>query len=251
MNTVVENDDNDVEIKCIFCGKDLDDRREMVRFRGAIACKECAEKQEPTSSSAMKPFVYLAGIGSFIGMLTFMLFTLRGLLFASLDYIEPVDLFFTGMMTTFVAIAFGLYAINRIHFHIASIIGMVTALIAAIFSGLAVLDFVTNGPYFVVEEITYTKTIYYYPATLPTFTIFFVVVALSILMHMTNTKTEYVSIASAGMMFVSAGMALFSWGWFLPGFVTAFAFALTFVFFVSRKRIFEEEDIQPLSSLDG
>ncbi|TFG31618.1 hypothetical protein EU528_05750 [Candidatus Thorarchaeota archaeon] len=244
------NDDNDIEVKCIFCEKDLD-RSEIVRYRGAISCRECADKQKPTSSPMMKPFVYLAGIGCLIGMLNFLLFALHGLLYASINYIQPLGAFFAGMVVTLVTISFGLYAINQVNFHIASIIGMLTALLTAIFSALAAIDFVANGPYFVIEEITYTKTLNYYPTALATISLFCIVAAISILMHISNTKTENVSLASAGMLFVSAGVAMSSWTWLVAGFITAITFALTFAFFVSRKRIFQEEDIQPLSSING
>ena len=251
MNIVVERNDTETQVNCIFCGKDLAPSDDKVRYRGAISCRECAEKQESTSSPMMKPFVYLAGIGCIIGMLTFVGFGIHGLLFASTDYIQPVGSFFAGMTVALVTISFGLYVINRNYLLVGSFIGMLTALVTAIVSGLAVLDFVTNGPYYTINDAIYTKTLSYYSTAVGTISLFCLVTALAILMHMTNTRTDNVSIASAGMMFVSAGIALYSWTWFLPSFITAFAFALTFIFFVSRKQISEEEDIQPLSSLNG
>ncbi|MHA1634667.1 MAG: ATP synthase subunit I [Candidatus Thorarchaeota archaeon] len=167
---MVENNDNDVEVKCIFCEKDLE-RSKMVRYRGAISCRECAEKQKQKAGSnpIIRPFFYLAGIGCLIGMLNFIYFTFDVYLYSQIDpasYIQPLGLFFGGMVVTIALMAMGLYAINRVHLYIASIVGVLTGIVAAASSVLAVYDFVTAGPYYVIEMVTYTKTISYYPTAL-------------------------------------------------------------------------------------
>ncbi|MHA1138524.1 MAG: ATP synthase subunit I [Candidatus Thorarchaeota archaeon] len=167
---MVENNDNDVEVKCIFCEKDLE-RSKMVRYRGAISCRECAEKQKQKAGSnpIIRPFFYLAGIGCLIGMLNFIYFTFDVYLYSQIDpasYIQPLGLFFGGMVVTIALMAMGLYAINRVHLYISSIVGVLTGIVAAASSVLAVYDFVTAGPYYVIEMVTYTKTISYYPTAL-------------------------------------------------------------------------------------
>jgi len=196
-----------------------------------------------------KPFVYLAGIGCLIGMLTFLYFTLKGLLVTPIyqsSYIQPLDIFFGGMTAALVLISFGLYAINRVYLFPGSIIGMLTALVAAAVNASAMIDFVIDGPYFVLESGTYTKTLNYYPTALGTLSLVGLVAALAILLHMTNTKTEIISIVSAAFFLISATVVMSSWSWMIAGFIHAFTYALAFGFFASRERIIEEEAIQPL-----
>jgi hypothetical protein len=243
-----QDENNDVEIKCIFCERDLQ-KHEMVRYRGAISCGVCAEKQKRESKLTSKPFFYLAGIGCLIGIVNFIYFTFHGLILLpgnETSCIQPLVPYFAGMTITLSLISFGFYMITRDNLRIAGIIGMLTALIAALTSALALFDFVTTGPYYVVESITYTKTLNYYPNTLGTYTLFLLVAAIVILLHMADFKTENVSIASAALFLLSAGIVMTTSTWILAGLIHASAFALTFAFFVTRVKWFEEEAIQPL-----
>ena len=240
--------ENDIEIKCIFCERDLL-KHEMIRYRGAISCRDCAEKQKHGSKLTSKPFYYLAGIGCLIGIVNFVYFTFHGLILLpgnETSYIQPLVPYFTGMTITLSVISFGLYMITRDNLRIAGIIGMLTALLAASTSALALFDFTTTGPYYVLESITYTKTLNYYPTTLAIYSLFGLVAGIVILMHMTDFKTENVSIASAAFFFSSAGIVMTTWTWYLAGLIHAFTYALTFAFFITRERRFEEESIQPL-----
>ena len=245
---MVDTDNKDTEIKCIFCEKNLE-RSEMVRYRGAISCRECAEKQEPSSNPIIRPFVYLAAFGCLIGMLNFIYFTFHVLLFSQIDpatYIQPLVPFFGGMVVILVLIAMGLYAINRVHLYVASIIGMLTALLAAALSAWALYDFATAGPYFILETVTYTKTLNYYPTVLAFYSLFALVAALAILMHMTNIKTEYVSVVAAALFLISATMIMSNWTLIISGFLNVLTYAVAFGFFVTRRRVYEEDAIQHL-----
>ena len=246
VDIVVENNNDNIVIKCIFCDKELESS-EMVRFRGAISCRDCAEKQKKGSKLPSTPFFYLAGIGCLIGIVNFVYFTFHGLIYLPgnvTSYIHPLTSYFAGMTMTLVLISFGLYMITRDNLRIAGFIGMLTALLAASTSALALFDFTAMGPYFVVESITYTKTLNYYPTALTTYSLFALVAAIVILLHMTDFKTENVSIASAGFFFISASVAMTAWTWYLAGLIHAFTYALTFAFFVTRERLIEEEPIQ-------
>lgn len=243
-----KEEDNHVEIKCIFCERDLQ-KHEMIRYRGAISCRDCAEKQKKVSKLTSTPFFYLAGIGCLIGIVNFVYFTFHGLIYLPgnmTSYIQPLTSYFAGMTMTLVLISFGLYMITRDNLRIAGFIGMLTALLAASTSALALFDFTAMGPYFVVESITYTKTLNYYPTALATYSLFALVAAIVILLHMTDFKTENVSIAAAGFFLISASVAMTAWTWYLAGLIHAFTYALTFAFFVTRERLIEEEPIQLL-----
>jgi len=245
---LTENTSNDLEIKCSFCERTLE-RSEIVRYRGAISCRECAEKKSTQSKPMIKPFVYLAGIGCLIGMLTFIYFTLDVTLYSQVfseSYIQPLVPFYAGMTATIVLVSLGLYAINRVHLFQASIVGVLMGILAASSSAMALYDFVTLGPYFVIEEITFTKTIYYYPTVLATYSLFVIVAALSILLHMANIKTETVSIASVALFLLSASIVMSIWTWIIAGALNTLTYAVAFGFFVSRKSVYDEEPIQPL-----
>ena len=120
VDTMTEDENNTVEIKCIFCEKELE-QHEMVRFKGAISCRECAEKQKPLSNPIAKPFLYLAGVGCLVGMVNFLYFTIHGYLLTPIylsAYIQPLVPYYSGMIITLVLFSLGLYYINRIHLHL-------------------------------------------------------------------------------------------------------------------------------------
>jgi hypothetical protein len=168
VNIVVENNSNDLVIKCSFCDRELE-RSEMVRYRGAISCRDCAEKQEPVSNPILRPFVYFAGIGCLIGMLNFIFFTGNYTLYALVypaSYIQPLGPFFAGLTVTVILLAVGLYAINRVYFYIGSLISVLFGILAAASSAFALYDFIVAGPYYEIEGTIHTKTIGYYPTAL-------------------------------------------------------------------------------------
>ncbi len=248
MDTMTEDENNNVEIKCIFCEKELE-QHEMVRYKGAISCRECAEKQEPISKLRSKPLFYLAGIGCLVGIVNFVYFTFHLLVFMpveGIDYIQPLVPYLAAMTITLILVSFGLYAVNSMHLPKVGIISMLTALLMGSTYALALYDFVTDGPYYVIESITYTKTLTYYPNLLASYSLFAMIAAIGILLHMSNFKTENVSIASASFLLISAVMVMFPVQIVINGFIHAFTWAVTFVFFVTRKQIIEEEPIKPL-----
>lgn len=248
VNVVVERKIDETEVKCIFCGKVLD-RSEMVRYRGAISCRECAAEQESKPKPILRPFFYIAAIGSLVGMLTFIYFTFHVLRFAIIyptSYIQPLVPFFGGMTVSTALISLGLFAINRVHLFAASIVSVVIGAIATISSALAVYDFITAGPYYIIETVTYTKTISYYPTAIATYSLFAIVAALAILLHMANIRTEYLSIASAGLLLLSSAIVISIYTSIVAGMLNTLVFAVLFVFFMTRRRVYEEDPIQPL-----
>jgi hypothetical protein len=248
VDNLAEGSDDVLEIKCNFCGRKLE-RSEMVRYRGAISCRKCAEEMESKSKPVIKPFIYVAGIGCLVGMVTFIYFTLDVLLYSQISpesYIQPLVPFFTGLTIAMVLVSFGLYAINRVELYQASIISVLVGILTAIPSVIALFDFLTTGPYYVIEEITYTKTLNYYPTVIAAYSLFAIVTALAILLHLTNTKTEIVSIASAALFLVSASVVMSNWTWIIAGFLNTLTYAVAFGFFVSRRVTYDEELIQPL-----
>ena len=221
----------------------------MVRYRGAISCRDCAEKQKISSNPTLKPFFFLAGIGCLIGMLTFVYFILHVLYFSSIhpeSYIQPLVPFFGGMTITIVLITLGLYAINRVDLIAASIASIIFGLFAAISNALAVYDFITTGPYFVIGNTTYTKNIGYYPMALASYSLFALIAALAILLYMTNTKTDNLSLASIGLLLLSSVIAVSNSYWIIAGPINVVVFAVLFAFFMTRRRAYEEGPIQPL-----
>ena len=249
MNIVVERSNTEFEVNCIFCGKDLGPSDEKVRYRGAISCVECANKQKGSAEPVLRPFYYLAGIGCIVGMLTFAYFTAHVFLFSNIDpesYIQPLVPFYGGLTITVALLSLGLYAINRVHLFIASIVGVLVSIYTSVISGLAVYDVVVNGPYFVIEEITFTKTVNYYSSAIGAYSLFAFVIALAILLHMTNIKTEIVSIAAAALFLLATTIAMSIFTWLIAGFINILVYLVAFVFFVTRRRIYEEAAIQPL-----
>ncbi|MCJ7817534.1 MAG: hypothetical protein MUP60_01680, partial [Candidatus Thorarchaeota archaeon] len=120
----------------------------MIRYRGAISCMDCAQKQKQGSKLTSKPFFYLAGIGCLIGIVNFIYFTFHGLIFLlgnETSYIQPLAIF-AGMTITLCLISFGLYMITRDNLRIAGIIGMLTALLAASTTALALSGRNCNSP---------------------------------------------------------------------------------------------------------
>ena len=180
-------------------------------------------------------------------MLNFIYFTGHYALYALLypaSYIQPLAPFLAGLAVTVILLTLGLYAINRVHFFIGSIVSVLFGLLAAASSVFALYDFIVAGPYYVIEGTILTKTVGYYPTALALYSMFAIITALAILLHMANTKTEYVSIASAGLFLLSASILMPIW--IVSGFLNVLAYSVAFGFFVSRKKMYEEEPIQPL-----
>jgi len=128
----------------------------------------------------------------------------------------------------------------------ASLVSILMGFIAAGTSAFALLDLIINGPYYIEETMTYIKTINYYPMILVTYSLFTITVALAILLHMANTRTEYSSIASAALFLLSSAIVMPILSWIVVGTLNALAFSVAFVFFVSRRRIYDEAPIQPV-----
>lgn len=182
-------------------------------------------------------------------MLTFIYFTSNVFYFSTIhpeSYVEPLVPFFGGMTITIVLITLGLYAINRVYFIAGSIACVIFGFFAAVSNALAVYDFIITGPYFVRGSTTYTKNIGYYPTALVTYSLFAIVAALAILLYIANTRTENISLVSAGLLILSSFIAMSNFMWIVAGPLNVVAFAVLFGFFVTRRRVYEEYPIQPL-----
>jgi len=245
---VVEASSDDYEVKCIFCGKPLD-RSEMVRYRGAISCKDCADKQKSDQIPNLQVYNYFAALGCLVGIFSFIYFSFHVQLYSliyQVSYIQPLLPFFSGLLVTVSLISLGLYAINRVQLFAASVVGLLMGILAAATSAFSIFDLVTNGPYYIVETTTYIKTIDYYPMILVTYSLFAITVALAILLHMANTRTEYTSIASAALFLLSSAIVMPILSWIVVGTLNALAFAVAFAFFLTRRPMYEEAPIQPV-----
>jgi hypothetical protein len=236
-NLVDENEQSS-EIKCIFCGNPLR-KSEMVRYRGSIACRECAEKQRDAAILNSTTFYYLAAIGCLVALINFIYFTFHGLVFLPLSgpsYVQPLVPYFLAMTVALILISFGLFAISRENLPFAGIIGVLVSLLAAAMSAISLHDFVTNGLTYILDSVTYTKTLNYYSTTLATYSLFCLIAGIVILLHITDYKTENTSIVSASFFLISAFVAMTTWTWIYAGFIHAFTYAVTFAFFITREK---------------
>ena len=112
---VVESESEDYEVKCIFCGNLLD-CSEMVRYRGAISYKECADKQKSNPNPNLHINYYLAGIGCLIGIFSFIYFSLHiqlNSLIYPVSYVQPLVPFFSGIFIAVSLISIALYTIKN------------------------------------------------------------------------------------------------------------------------------------------
>lgn len=234
--------------KCIFCGKELE-KSEIVRYKGALSCRSCAESQEPVHDLREGPLFKLAGIGSLIGLFVVMYAMVHLLRFVPLyaeDYVPPLEIYFTGMIICVGLQSLGFFALNKTYNQAAAIIVSVLGILTVITYTYGLLDIVGNGYYYVVDEFTFVKSYTYYPAIYTTYSLFTLAAGLAVLLFVSNTRTENISMLCAVLYLVIGSVGAF--GYISPpvGFIHILLYAAAFGFFVTRKEILEEEPVKTI-----
>ncbi len=238
------------EVKCIFCHKELSGEQ-IVRYRGAISCRECALSQEQTPRLRARPVFLLASIGCIIGLLTVEFNMLYDLMYRQVllsSYIPPLPAYLAGLSIAVILQSFGFYAFNkpfnkRVGIMVASV-GFITALLQ-IFS---VMEIIVNGPFIVTEETLYPKDFTnYFSTTHLVYSLFVLVAGLSIVVEIGRTKIQNIAIA-AGVLYIASGvMGASAYIWLPVGLLHILMYATAFVFFITRKEAPEE---QPITTLE-
>jgi hypothetical protein len=235
-------------LTCTFCGKDLS-KDEIVRYRGALSCKTCAQAQEPVKDFNERPFFLLAALGTLIGLFVVTVSVIDALSFYPMQfdfYVPQLGFYFSGIFFALILQGFGVYALNRTDLHSVAIITSLATVIAAVAQIVAIWDLATNGPYYVFNSVTYTKGFVYYSYATAAYTLFAIAVGLGILFMLTKTKLENTSIAAGGLYLVGGSLGVFGFLWPPFGFLHILMYAVAFVFFFTRKEIVEKEPIETL-----
>lgn len=235
-------------LTCTFCGKELS-KDEMVRYRGALACRDCALAQKPIEDFNERPFFLLAAIGTLVGLFVVIISAIEALTFVPMQfdfYIPHMAFYFGGMAIALLLQSFGVYALNRAEIHSVAIITALATIIASIAQAVALLDLVMNGPYYIFESITYTKGFMYYSYTTVSYSLFTIAVGLAILFEFTRAKLDNTSIAAGGLYLMGGSLGAFGYLWPPLGFLHILMYIVAFLFFFTRKDIVEEEPIETL-----
>ena len=236
-------------LTCIFCGKELS-KSEMVRYRGAISCKDCAKSQEPVKDFKERPFFLLASIGTLIGLFVVTVTVAQVFSFVPMQidlYIPNMTFYFGGLAIALILQGFGVYALNRSQIQSVGILGALTAFVSAIAQIIAIWDLAIDGPYYVIGSTTFTKGFGYYSYTTVTYTLFSLAVGIGILLLIGNVKLDNTSVVAGAMYLVGGSIGAFGYVWPPMGVLHIFMYVAAFVFFFTRKEIVEKD---PVESLD-
>ncbi|MHA1768309.1 MAG: hypothetical protein ACTSV3_00450 [Candidatus Thorarchaeota archaeon] len=233
--------DQESILKCVFCGKRIS-ADEAVRYRGALACRECALAQEKTKQFNERPYSILAGIGCVIVIPTILLMTMHGLMYAPTPgYVPPLMIFLGGFAISLPLQAAGLFALNRVELPRVAIITVIVALLTTVSMALAVYDLAANGPTYVVESIVYVKQLTYYSDTMGLYILFCLVAAIGVLLGYSRTRMDNPAIAAGGGYLIASGINIFHPVLPTVGFVHVAIYAILFVFFMTREDIVDPE----------
>jgi hypothetical protein len=235
-------------LTCTFCGKEFD-KSEMVRYRGALSCKTCAYSQEPVEDFNERPFFLIASIGTLIGLFVVTVTVVEAFNFTPMQvdfYTPDMGFYFGGMAIALVLQGFGVYALNRSGILAIAIIGALAAFVSAIAQIVALWDLMTNGPYYVISDVTLRKGFGYYSYTTTTYIIFSFAVGLGILLLMAQAKLDNTSIAAGALYLIGGTLGIFGYLWPPVGFLHILMYVVAFMFFFTRKNIIEKEPIETL-----
>jgi len=236
-------------LTCSFCGKELS-KAEMVRYRGALACRTCAQAQEPVKDFKEQPFFLLAALGTLIGLIVVTVSVIEALKFVPMQfdfYIPQMMFYFSGISIALFLQAFGVYALNRANLHSVAIITTLATLLAGIAQIAAIWDLVTNGPYYFINSVRFTKGFLYYSYTTAAYALFSIAVGLGILFLLTMVRLDNTSIAAGGLYLVGGSVGVFGFLWPPFGFLHILMYSVAFIFFFTRKESIEK---QPIETLD-
>jgi hypothetical protein len=161
-------------------------------------------------------------------------------------YIPQMMFYFSGISIALFLQSFGVYALNRTHLHSVAIITALATFVAGIAQVVAIWDLVTNGPYYFINTVRYTKGFLYYSYTTATYALFSVAVGLGILFLLTRTKLDNTSIAAGALYLVGGSLGVFGFLWPPVGFLHILMYVVAFLFFFTRKEMTEKEPVETL-----
>jgi hypothetical protein len=230
-------------VKCVFCGKQLE-KSEIVRYRGAISCRDCAKEHGPTKQFNERPFYIIAGLGCIIPIPAILYMVIHGLMFAPLPgpYAPPLTIYFTALIISIPMQAVGLYALNWVELPRAAILTTVLSFVIMLIQTASLYDFIL-GPTYVVESIAFPKDYLYYSLATTTYTFFMATAGVAILLGLGRTRLDNPAAAAAAMYILGSGTNLFQQILPTVGFVHVFIYAVAFVFFMTREDVNEPESI--------
>lgn len=234
-------------LRCTFCGKGLS-KTESVRYRGALSCNECAQAQEPFKDFRERPFFILGAFGTLIGLFVVTLTVLQALTYILLmwSYAPPLIFYFGGLAVALVLQGFGVYALNQSEIPIAGKIGALVAFVSAFAQSVAIWDLIVDGPFYIIDNQTFTKGFGYYPFTVVSYTLFSLIVGLGILLQIGRTRIDNTTIVAGSMYLVGGSIGAFSYSWPPVGFLHIFMYAAAFFFFFTKKEFIEKDPIETL-----
>lgn len=237
------------EIRCVFCDRKLS-REEVVRYRGAISCRECASSQEQTPHMAARPFFLLASIGCIIGLMTVEFNLIYDLMYRQVllsSYIPPLPLYFTGLSIAVILQSLGFYAMNKPINKNVGILVVIVGLLVALLQIFSVMDIFVNGPFVMIEEVLIPKDFTnYFSTTHLVYSIFVLAAGLSILVEIGHTRIENTAIAAGALYLVSGVTVASAYIWPAVGFLHIVMYAVAFVYFITRRETPEEKPITTL-----
>lgn len=236
--------EQETTLKCIFCGKELE-KHEIIRYKGALACRDCAHEKGPTKQFNERPFYIIAGLGCIIPIPAILYTVMHGLMFAPLPglYSPPLAVYFGAFVISIPLQALGLFALNKTELPRVAILTTVIAIVLTIIQAQALYDFVVLGPTYLGESVILAKDFVYYSLAMVTYTLFMVTAGGAILFGLGRTRLDNPAIAAAGMYILGSGTNLFHQLIPAVGFVHVFIYAVAFVFFMTRENVKEPDAI--------
>lgn len=238
----------DSTLKCIFCGRKVSPE-DAVRYRGALAHRECALAQEPVKEFKETPFYMLAAVGCLIGLVAALYITLHALQYAYLGpsaYLPPLVLYLTAFMLSIPLQSLGLLALNRVELQEVGVLSLAIGIVSTGVFGASLYDRLVTGPYFLLEEMILPKGYTYYGWAVILYILFLGVAGIGIMLYVGRTKIQNTTVAAVGLYLLMAGLVPF--GYTMPpvGFVHALLYAAAFVFFFTREDTVEREPVETL-----
>jgi hypothetical protein len=235
-------------LSCIFCGKELDKSNAM-RYQGAIACKECILAQKPQEDFKERPFFIIGALGAVVGLFEVTIAVFSALSFTPLqgDLYIPLLMFYFGGMTFAVLFqGIGFYGLNCEYIPIAGIACILTALASAVTQIAAIWDLIVAGPYYEIEGEIYTKGFGYYSLAISMYALFTLVVGLSVILYIGQTKLENVILVTGVMYLIGGFIGSLGALWPPVGFLHIFMYIIATLFFFTRTELVTRGPIETL-----
>lgn len=223
---------------------------EAVRYRGALSCKDCALSQKPVKEFNETPYYSLASFGCLVGLIATLYAMLHALQYAHQGpsiYVPPLVIYLGALFISVPLQSLGLLALNRVDLPKVAAVSFIVGILATAILVASLYDWLTTGPYYLVEEVVLIKDYYYYGWANFMYVLFIFTAGAGILLYVGRISIENSAIATAGLYFLAGGLNPF--GYVLPpvGPVHSLLYAVAFIFFFTRKEVNER---QPVETLD-